>query len=62
MSCTNLYLCREITILKIRKRPKGWYLRIPVEAIRKLGLFEEDKVEVYIDPENKLIIYRPFKG
>lgn len=55
-------MCEEITILKIRKRPKGWYLRIPLEVIRKLGLLEEDKVEVYIDPENKLIIYRPFKG
>jgi len=62
VSCTDLSLCEKITILKIKKRTKGWYVRIPVEAIRKLGLLKEDKVEVYIDLENKLITYKLSKG
>ncbi|HII61008.1 AbrB/MazE/SpoVT family DNA-binding domain-containing protein [Pyrococcus horikoshii] len=50
----------KVKILKIRKTKNGYFLRIPNEVVRELGLEEKEKVEVYMNRESGEIIYKPF--
>ena len=47
----------KIKILKIQKKAKGFFVRIPSEIAEDLELEEKEKVMVYIDRERERIIY-----
>lgn len=62
MGYIDLNRCEKVKILKIReiKGGRGYTVRIPSEVAEKMGLRSKRKVEVFVDYENGLIIYRPF--
>ncbi|PUA32394.1 MAG: hypothetical protein B7O98_06995 [Zestosphaera tikiterensis] len=60
MGCVDLSRCVKVKILKLRKKQKGVDVRIPKEVVEKMNLKGKEKVEVYVDYENGLIIYKPF--
>jgi len=60
LGCVDLSKCVKVKILKLRKKPKGIDVRIPKEVAEKMNLKDKEKVEVYVDYENELIIYKPF--
>jgi len=57
---TDLSKCVKVKILKLRKDQKGYFVRIPIEVAEKMNLKDKEKVEIYADYENGLIIYKPF--
>ncbi|MHC1635532.1 MAG: hypothetical protein ACXQTS_02765 [Candidatus Methanospirareceae archaeon] len=46
-----------VKVLKIQKKAKGYFVRIPSEIIPVLRLEEREKVKVYVDKERGRIIY-----
>lgn len=48
---------REVKILKIQKKNRGYFFRIPSEVIPELDLENRDRARVYIDKERRRIIY-----
>jgi antitoxin component of MazEF toxin-antitoxin module len=56
----NIERCVKVKILKLRRTGKGFFVRIPNEVVEKLHLESKEKVEVYVDYDNGLIIYKPF--
>jgi len=59
LGCVDLSKCVKVKILKLRKG-RGYFVRIPKEVADKMNLKDKEKVEVYVDYENELIIYKPF--
>jgi len=60
LGCVDLSRCVKVKILKLRRGSKGYFVRIPNEVVEKMNLRDREKVEVYADYENELIIYKPF--
>ena len=48
----------EVDFVKIQKRKGGYYLlTIPAEAVRQLGIKDNERVKVYIDKRTKRVIF-----
>lgn len=60
MGCVDIDRCVKVKILKIVKSPRGYRVRIPNEVVERMNLKDKIKVEVFVDYENGLIIYKPF--
>jgi len=60
LGCVDIDRCVKVKILKLRRNSKGYFVRIPNEVAEKMNLKDKEKVEVYADYENGLIIYKPF--
>jgi len=60
LGCVDIDRCVKVKILKIVKSPRGYRVRIPNEVVERMNLKDKIKVEVFVDYENGLIIYKPF--
>jgi len=59
LGCVDLSRCAKVKILRLRKG-RGYSVRIPKEVAERMNLKDKEKVEVYADYEEGLIIYKPF--
>lgn len=53
----------EVAFVKIQPRARGNYMvTVPSEAVKLLGIKDNEKTKVYVDKEKKRVIFEIAKG